>query len=495
MKIPFKKEWQLFEREDYANYFFVYSTWEGYTHMPKAWGFENGRFNGAEFIDGACNLFMPLRYYDEINRSNFRLLFTNPKKWDNLHVINKKASGQLFLFSKKIHARNPNKLNSKDILSILKKFIELQSLVHVPRGPMWQLETPRNMLNNYLHEYLEEQKEKTGARLDINESFRILCAPKEKSILIREKRHLAKIAMARSSAKKERQLLQHAKRYEWIEYGLQGRILDLKYFKDALESLKAEDPPRVIKRLDAEQSTLAKRQEEICSKFKIGISHKKIFKIVRDSLAVRLYSKYAQFHGYYALEPILRKLGKRYGMTVEELRFLSIADFRKLLTEKHSSRDWGALARSHKSHSVHISDKGKTKIWIGDAAAKVMRKIKWHEEEKENIQTENIKGQVAFKGLAKGRAKIINTVQEMAKMHQGNILVSHMTNPDIVPAMKLAAAIVTDLGGITCHAAIVARELRVPCVIGTKIATKVFKDGDHVEVDANLGVVKKIEKR
>ena len=77
-------------------------------------------------------------------------------------------------------------------------------------------------------------------------------------------------------------------------------------------------------------------------------------------------------------------------------------------------------------------------------------------------------------------------------MGQGDILVTEMTTPDFVPAMKRASAIVTDKGGITCHAAIVSRELNIPCVIGTKIATKVFKDGDVVEVNATSGVVKKV---
>ncbi|PIY96842.1 MAG: hypothetical protein COY66_02870, partial [Candidatus Kerfeldbacteria bacterium CG_4_10_14_0_8_um_filter_42_10] len=67
-----------------------------------------------------------------------------------------------------------------------------------------------------------------------------------------------------------------------------------------------------------------------------------------------------------------------------------------------------------------------------------------------------------------------------------------ITNPSLVPAMKKAAAIVTDTGGLTCHAAIVARELNTPCVIGTNIATRVLKDGDLVEVDATRGVVTKI---
>ena len=75
-------------------------------------------------------------------------------------------------------------------------------------------------------------------------------------------------------------------------------------------------------------------------------------------------------------------------------------------------------------------------------------------------------------------------------MKDNEILVSPMTVPDYLPAMKKAKAIITDEGGITCHAAIVSRELGIPCIVGTKIATQVLKDGDRVEVDANKGIVK-----
>ena len=80
----------------------------------------------------------------------------------------------------------------------------------------------------------------------------------------------------------------------------------------------------------------------------------------------------------------------------------------------------------------------------------------------------------------------------MKKLKEGDILVSQATSPVMVPAMKKAGAIVTDQGGLTCHAAIVSRELRKACVIGTKFATKVLKDGDFVEVDSISGVVRKL---
>lgn len=104
-----------------------------------------------------------------------------------------------------------------------------------------------------------------------------------------------------------------------------------------------------------------------------------------------------------------------------------------------------------------------------------------------------IKGQVAFPGLIQGTVAIArdyDSVKDTFK--EGQILVAPSTNPAMLPLMKKAAAIVTDEGGITCHAAIIARELRIPCIIGTKIATQVLKDGDRVEVDAVKGIVRKI---
>ena len=68
-----------------------------------------------------------------------------------------------------------------------------------------------------------------------------------------------------------------------------------------------------------------------------------------------------------------------------------------------------------------------------------------------------------------------------------------MTRPEFLPLLRQAKAIITDEGGLTCHAAIISRELGIPCIIGTKMATRILKDGDLVEVDANKGIVRKIK--
>ncbi len=104
-----------------------------------------------------------------------------------------------------------------------------------------------------------------------------------------------------------------------------------------------------------------------------------------------------------------------------------------------------------------------------------------------------VKGNVACRGFVKGRVRVLHSAKDLATFENKEILVTAMTTPEYVPVMKMASAIVTDEGGISCHAAIVSRELKVPCVIGTKNATKILKTGDMVEVDANQGVVRVIK--
>lgn len=105
-----------------------------------------------------------------------------------------------------------------------------------------------------------------------------------------------------------------------------------------------------------------------------------------------------------------------------------------------------------------------------------------------------IRGIVACRGKARGRVSIVKGVRNLRRVKNGDIMVAITTHPDYVPAMRRASAIVTDEGGVTCHAAIVSRELGIPCIVGTRTATEVLKDGDLVEVDAKKGVVRRLEK-
>ncbi|MFI5008649.1 MAG: phosphoenolpyruvate synthase [Solirubrobacterales bacterium] len=104
-------------------------------------------------------------------------------------------------------------------------------------------------------------------------------------------------------------------------------------------------------------------------------------------------------------------------------------------------------------------------------------------------QTVLLRGLGGAPGSASGGARVLTSLADAARLSDGEVLVTHMTSPDWLPLLRRAAAIVTDSGGMTCHAAIVSRELGIPCVVGTGEATRVLRDGEAVTVDATRGIV------
>ncbi len=153
----------------------------------------------------------------------------------------------------------------------------------------------------------------------------------------------------------------------------------------------------------------------------------------------------------------------------------------------------------YKRHLVFIFD-GRKSHTIKDQ--KEVKKIVTYlkKQEKKIGKMEEIRGNVAFRGIIKGEVFKISEFdyEKIGKKTKGKkdyILVAPMTRPEFLPYIKKCKAIVTDEGGITCHAAIVSRELKKPCIIGAKIATRFLKDGQLVEVDANKGIVRILDKR
>jgi phosphohistidine swiveling domain-containing protein len=105
-----------------------------------------------------------------------------------------------------------------------------------------------------------------------------------------------------------------------------------------------------------------------------------------------------------------------------------------------------------------------------------------------------LKGQIGYTGVVKGRVRVVISGEDFPNFRDGEILVTTMTTTDFIILMQRSSAVVTDMGGILSHAAIFSREMKKPCVIGTRFATKILKDGDMVEVDAEKGIVRIIEK-
>jgi len=104
-------------------------------------------------------------------------------------------------------------------------------------------------------------------------------------------------------------------------------------------------------------------------------------------------------------------------------------------------------------------------------------------------RNKKIKGRVANKGIAKGPAKIVNSFDDFERFERGDVLVAKITDPSYVIIISKAAAIITDLGGVTSHPAIIAREFDIPCIVGTEVGTKEIREGDILLVDADKGLI------
>ncbi|HBW74366.1 MAG TPA: hypothetical protein DEF59_03855 [Candidatus Magasanikbacteria bacterium] len=183
---------------------------------------------------------------------------------------------------------------------------------------------------------------------------------------------------------------------------------------------------------------------------------------------------------------ILKEVGRRTGYTLDELKFAYPGEIKDILSKRELSRK--ELQGRKKSGLVVVGEAFEV---VPSARIKELKNMilgqKLHD------QVDDFRGLSASTGRAIGPVCILNSATEADKVKQGDILVAVMTRPDYIAAMKKAAAIVTNEGGITSHAAIVSRELGIPCIIGTKIATEVLHDGDIVEVNANHGLVKKLK--
>jgi phosphohistidine swiveling domain-containing protein len=169
---------------------------------------------------------------------------------------------------------------------------------------------------------------------------------------------------------------------------------------------------------------------------------------------------------------------KKYGISREIAVMSTVDEFEKNKTEVLKNYDGVRTAEVTHSGLVDIPNE------------------KWEMAVKDVLIDSNaktIQGVSAMTGKVVGNVKVVLSRNDFHKLDDGDILVTSMTRPEFTQVLSKVSAIITNEGGITCHAAIIARELKKPCVIGTKIATKVLKDGNKVEVDADSGIIKILE--
>lgn len=294
-----------------------------------------------------------------------------------------------------------------------------------------------------------------------------------------------------------RRLVRHTQNYFWIQNNYYSVIyLDNNYFlKQICELIKKRSLKEIkeeIEKLINKPKIVRKERNKIYKKHNLSSKCKIVFELIRYFSVLQDDRKEFIQRLVFCLDEILTEAAKRFKINRESLNYYFVSEIISLF-KSGISPDTKEIKKRAKVATFSYLEKGKIKtdIFYGKEAGKV---INYFKKKRENIASRGvIKGFVASLGkgekIIEGEARIVfDPHKDIFK--EGEILVTGMTRPEFVPLMKKAKAIVTNEGGITTHAAIISRELKIPCIIGTKVATDVLKTGDFIELDLEKGVIK-----
>jgi phosphohistidine swiveling domain-containing protein len=266
----------------------------------------------------------------------------------------------------------------------------------------------------------------------------------------------------------------HIKKYRWLSarYGEEKEYT----LEEAKEKLKKIDKKEFLKKWENEKKELRRIISRAKKKLDVDSDLVDIFQYM---IYYRTHRTDTMNKSAFLAIPMLKEKALSVGVSYEQLLRCSAEE---ILKNKIPSKN--VLDSRIKDCSTILEGKN-VRCETGETSQKIIQFFQ------ENIWAVNeFKGNIACKGRAVGVVKIVSSGHDFNKIQEGNILVTSMTTPEMVPIMKKAAAFITDEGGVTCHAAIVSREMNKPCIIGTKNATQLLKNGDMVEVDADKGIVK-----
>ncbi len=280
------------------------------------------------------------------------------------------------------------------------------------------------------------------------------------------------------------------KEYGWIpSMTFDAPLWGKKFFEDKIkEMIKNPDLEKFLEEVESAKKQAKKVKKSFNNLLLKYPKLKGIFLTANKLVDLKDERDEARRFIYFLSRPLFFEIALRTKLKIDEVLTLSQDEIDIFL--KRDVLPPLAEINRRKNNFVVCVAKKKLKIYSGKKAVEFAKRY-LHEKE-ESIQKE-FSGIIASPGVAKGFVKLIGDKKDLPNVKRGDILVAITTHPDYLFAMRRAKAVITDEGGLTSHAAIVSREFKIPCIVGTKIATQVLKDGQLVEVDANKGVVKVIK--
>ena len=320
----------------------------------------------------------------------------------------------------------------------------------------------------------------------------ILTKPPKLVFLVHEKLELYKLALTDFS---QNDILAHRQKWHWVNYNYRDTDMpNINYYFENLQKIKQiprEEIKHEISKIKNYEQDHREKVEEI-KKSQI-FTDKESNRLTKIGFVGWMQDERKQLNliGNWLMNAFLKKASQKFNIDFKLLQYTTPAEFIDLINTGKINAD--ELKQRFKA-TITVYNEGNYEEII--SGQKALDKIPLLENLRVADNVDMLKGTPASPGLAKGTVRIVtDPSREGKEFIKGEVLVTSMTRPDMVPIMHLASAIITNEGGLTSHAAIISREMGIPCIIGTKVATKIVNDGDTVEVDANNGVMRIIKRK
>lgn len=408
------------------------------------------------------------------------------------------------------------KQSDKKLLKILKDTQILGLIGHEVTGSIsWQLDKDNKRFNNEIGEIIEKQINKQGKNFNVKVILPELTSPLKDTYVYKEQIDLLNIAkkivknneikdifietgneqkiiedLIRIDEKIYNQILKHFKNYRWLSYLYREPAYKFNYYISRLRDLAKDEISisRLLSRYkDGKTKTLDVRKI-ILKELDFNKKDLAILEFARGLSYIRELRKSVLSHGTFCLRKIYVELSKRHNVTLEQIRMMDFNEITQAINENKFDID--NLNKRIKQALFYYERGQEKEILTGDEAGKFMQGIVIDKDEVE--ESEDIEGTIASSGKVQGLARIVNNIEDVKKIKTGEILVVKTADFNLSQAINKVAGIISECGGLTCHAAIAAREINVPCLVGAEDASKLLKDGDEIELDAQKGVIKKL---
>jgi len=327
------------------------------------------------------------------------------------------------------------------------------------------------------------QKEKLPITDD--EFFKVISTPLKKTGVINERIELLKLVINRARGKDIHELLvRHTNKWRWFPcYNPSDKPYTIDHYKKEIEQMSYKNAKEELSKIITKQKKDTQQYNKIVSLVK-NKELKRLIKFINKISFYREFRNDVRREGMCRVSPLFKRIGSKVGLSVKEVCYLTPNEVVSTI-KRRNVLDKAVIRQRMKGYIV-VGDQKDFEIITGGRIKKFVKVLLPKSEATE------LRGIAANNGRVTGHAFVITNLDKLNKIRKGDILVASMTAPEYVVAMRKARAVVTDEGGLMSHAAIISRELGIPCVVGTKIATSIFHDRDLIEVDANKGTVKKL---